>query len=262
MKRTTRYSDDLEKGIELLFFQPDTDKYDEALELIQKACDRKEPDAFYVMARCHFWEPDAFQKYGTHYHNHIREGIKAGSDLCALGAGEFGLMQEASELFLHSLQISVFKVKEMALAGSPLAQFALAGFYLEDIEKYINSEHYFTYDYPEKNNPDFLIHLQVNNAYEGFKWLLRCAECGCLPAIERVYEIYAGRSKGAVKSIIDRKMNDAIAYAERMSETFALRSGFCRLVSEDYRLMGNQAKCEEWLQRSAGYFRLAEDGNM
>lgn len=263
MGSVTRYSDELKKGIELLYFQPDADKYDEALELIQKACDRKEPDAFYAMARCYFWEPDTFQKCGIHYHRHIKEGIKAGSDLCVLGAGEFGLAGDVSDLLMYSPQISVRKVKEMAFEGSLPAQFALASFYLEDgIGRYINSAHYFTYDYPEERNSDFQIHLRANSAYEGFKWLLRAAGQGCLPAIEKTYEIYMGKFTGDAGSMIDRQVKKAFAYVEEISQTFALRSRFCLSVSEDYRLTGDQARSNEWLQKSAEYFRFAGDGKM
>ena len=260
MGRTWHYSDELEKGIELLFFQPDTDKYDEGLELIQKACSRKEPDAFYTMSRCHFWEHEAFQKYGTHYYDYIRDGIQAGSHLCVLGAGEFGLVQNVSEILPNSPQISVFKTKEMALEGNLLAQLALGSFYMENgIEKYINSGSYFTYDYPEKNNPDFLTHLRVNSAYEGVKWLLRAAGQGCLPAIEKVYEIYLSGSVVSAGSMSGQGTENAFIYAEKMSETFNLRSKFCRNVSDGYRLMGNQIKRDEWMQKAAEYFRLAEE---
>lgn len=252
MERIRYYSDELEKGMELLFFQPDTDKYEEAFELIQRACDRKEPDAFYVLSRCHSWGKEALQKDVKRFQDFIKEGIKAGSELCVLGAGENGLARDVSGVLKHSPQISVNRTKEAAFAGNVLAQYALGCFYLEDgVERYINSAHYFTYDYPEENNPDFLKHLRVNNAYEGLKWVLRAAGQGFLPAVEKAYEVYMGCSIYFGTPIIERDAEKAVAFAERMSETFVLRSDFCFHVSGGYRVAGNYQKMLEWLQRGA-----------
>ncbi len=252
MERIRYYSDELEKGIELLFLQPDNDKYEEALELIQKACDRKEPDAFYVMSRCHSWAGDLCQKYDGRYQDLLKEGIGAGSELCVLGAGECGMAHNVQDVLKHSPQISVHKVKEMAFRGNLLAQFALGSFYLENgVERYINHAYYFTDDYPEKNNPDFHKHLRVSNAYEGLKWMLRAAGQGFLPAIEKAFEVYMGCSSYFEEPMIDRDAGKAVAFAERMWEKFVLRSDFCFQISGGYRAAGRQQEMLEWLQRGA-----------
>ncbi len=250
MERTRFYSDELEKGIELLFFQPDTGRYEEAAALIQTACDRGEPDAFYVMLCYYIWGDESLQKYRSRYLDYVKKGIQAGSELCALGASENGLALDVREVLLHSPQISVRKVKEMAFAGNVLAQYALGSFYLGNgVERYVNNAYYFTYDYSEKDNPDFRIHLRVNNGHEGLKWVLRAAKWGCLPAFEKAYEVFLSGAMLYEKLVIDRDIKRAAAYVEEFQITYKLRGDFCARVGDGYQADGNMQKVQEWLQR-------------
>ncbi len=249
MERTGFYSDELEKGIELLFFQDDSEKYDEAVQLFQTACGRKEPDAFYMMMLCYVWEGEKLRGKMGRYGDYARDGIAAGSDLCVLGAGADYMINEVSSVLRHSVQISVSRIKAMALAGNLMAQYVLGCFYLEDgAGRFIKCSRYFTEDNPEKDNQDFLIHLRVNCAHEGLKWVLRAAKRGFLPAVEKVFAVYYRESK-AHRPMIDRSAEKAFAYVEEMAETFKMRGEFDFTVSQAYGETENWKKAKEWLQK-------------
>ncbi|MCM1113783.1 MAG: sel1 repeat family protein [Muribaculum sp.] len=249
MKRTGFYSDELEKGIELLFFQADSEKYDEAVQLLQTACSRKEPDAFYMMMLCSVWGGEELRGKIGRYGDYAREGVRAGSELCVLGAGADYMINEVSSILLHSVQISVNKVKDMAFEGNPMAQYVLGCFYLEDgVGRFIKCARYFTEDHPEQDNQDFLIHLRVNCAYEGLKWVLRAARRGCLPAVEKAYAVYQRESK-AHRPMIDRAGEKASAYAEEMAAGLEMRGEFDFTVGQAYEEKEDWEKAREWLQK-------------
>lgn len=183
MKRTAFYSNEMEKAIDILFFQSDTERYNESLKLIQDACSRGEADAFYLMMRCYTLNLPGLSENISLEPDYVKKGIRLGSDICVLEAASNDIIGALKDELLHSPQVSVYNVKEMALAGNVMAQYVLGKFYLEDgVEKCINHAYYFTEDYPEKNNPDFLTHLKVNSEYNGMKWMFRAAKQGCLPA--------------------------------------------------------------------------------
>lgn len=250
MERTRFYSDELEKGIELLFFQPDTSRYEEAAALIQAACDRGEPDAFYMMLCYYIWGDVSLQKHRSRYLDYVKKGIQAGSELCVLGAAGNGLALDVRDVLLHSPQISARKAKEMAFAGNVIAQYALGDFYLGNgVERCINNAYYFTYDYPEKDNSDFRIHLRVNNGYEGLKWVMRAAKWGCLPAFEKAYEVFLSGAMLYESLVIDRDIKRAAAYVEDFQTAYELRGDFCARIGDGYQADGNMQKVQEWLQR-------------
>lgn len=63
------YSDTLEKGIRLLYFQADPSQYPRGIKLLEQAVQAEEPDAFYFLARCYAWEdgnvPEDIKKHAV-----------------------------------------------------------------------------------------------------------------------------------------------------------------------------------------------------
>lgn len=231
------YSDELEKGVMLLYFQRDPEKYAEGVSLIEQAVEKEEPDAFYFLARCYAWGDGNVEQNDDRAIELSRRGIELGSDLCVLGADRFdGLRGELEAAMHHSLEDSFEAVKQQASAGDPMAQYAVGLFYYwQDISKLQRPSSQAEYD---KN--------EIENSREAHKWFRMAARCGCIPAFRNVYYSFANGGNGVQKNI-----QAALAFAEEAKDWVDLTGEFCRSVSLEYKELNNPQRRIAWLERAA-----------
>lgn len=195
------YSDTLEKGIHILYFQSDKSKYPEGVKLIEEAVDLREPDAYYFLARCYAWGDGNVEENMTKARLLSKQGIDLGSDICVLGADRFsGLTAEIKSSMKHSLYESFEAVKSMAESGNPMAQYAIGLFYFwQDV----------TEIQQPKSQQEYSV-LKAKNALESHKWFKMAATQGCIPAFRNVYASLRDGKNGIVKDL-----KAAIDYAEK-----------------------------------------------
>ena len=231
------YSDELEKGVMLLYFQRDPEKYAEGVSLIEQAVEKEEPDAFYFLARCYAWGDGNVESDDDKAIELSRRGIELGSDLCVLGADRFGGLRGALEAAMHhSLAESFEAVKRQAEAGDPMAQYAVGLFYYwQDISALQRPSSQAEYDRNE-----------IENSKEAHKWFRMAARCGCLPAFRNVYYSFANGGNGVQKNI-----QAALAFAEEAKDWVDLTGEFCRSVSIEYKELNNPQRRIAWLERAA-----------
>lgn len=235
------YSEELEQGIRLLYFQTDTEEYAEGVKLIEQAAANDEADAYYFLARCYAWgdgnvpddEEKAIQLSKT--------GIKLGSDLCVLGAKRFdGLHGELEEAMHHSLADSFEAVKKRAKEGDVMAQYAVGLFYYwQDVSVLQKPETQEEYD-----------HNEVMNGNESHKWFRMAARSGCIPAYQNVYRSLANGGNGILKDIAA-----AVAFAEEVKDFVQISGENCYDVSYDYGELKKYEQQRIWAERGAA------DGN-
>lgn len=236
------YSDTLEQGLLLLYFQPDKAKYPKGLELIQKAADAGEPDAFYFLARCYAWGDGNMKADEKKARRLSKEGIELGSDLCVLGADRFnGLKGDVAAAMKHSLADSFEAVKQKAMAGDPMAQYAVALFYFwgdiveicpprpgQSIEKY-----------------------ETENSLESHRWYRMAARQGCIPALENLYISLRDGVNG-----IPKNKQAALAVAEELVPYVNIHGWLYRNIGNMYADLGNGAKAMKWYEE--GINRLGD----
>lgn len=227
------YSDELEKGIELLYFQHDTSKYEEAIKLIQQACDNQEPDAYYIMARCYAWGDGNVKGNEANAIAYSQKGIQLGSDLCVLGADRFDELAKMQPYMTHSLEDSFHAVKEMAEAGNPVAQYAVALFYYwgDAIE------------IQEWDSHSDLEKLEKKNGRESIKWYKMAAEQGHISAFKNLYISTHEGSNG-----VPHKPELAFSYAESFKDKVQIPPELCYSISCDYEDDYEPEKSIEWMK--------------
>lgn len=228
------YSDELEKGIELLYFQTDSSKYAEGVRLMERACENKEPDAFYFMARCYAWGNGNVNCNDAKAVEYSRQGAALGSDLCIIGADRFGELKKLEGYMQHSLQEAVDAVKEMALAGNPMAQYAVGLFYYWGDAISIQGW----------STKEELDELEKVNGPEGVRWFKMAARQGCIPAFQNVYISTRNGSNGVPKDV-----RAALAFAEEMRDMAPIPVDMYDMIGNDYENEKNTAKQIEWYER-------------
>ena len=231
------YSDELERGIMLLYFQPDASKYPEGVELIKKAAEKEEPDAFYFLARCYAWGDGGVKDSDAKAKKYSKRGIELGSDLCVLGADRFdGLHGELKAAMKHSLADSFEAVERKARSGDPMAQYAVGLFYywqdISALQKPASREEY------DRN--------EIRNGPESHKWFRMAAKCGCIPAFQNVYRSLAFGGNG-----IAQDLTAALAFVEEAKDYVKIDGSSCRSIAEQYEKLGNHALRVDWLNRGA-----------
>lgn len=227
------YSDELEKGIELLYFQSDPSKYAEGVKLVQKACDNQEPDAYYIMARCYAWGDGNVKCNDNKAISLSQKGIELGSDLCVLGADRFHELERMKPVMTRTLAESVSAVKEMAENGNAVAQYAIALFYYWGDAIGIQTW----------NSREDIARLEVQNGAESIKWYKMAAEQGHLPAFRNLYVSTYNGENGVKKDI-----NLAFSYAETYKDKVQLSHDFCYTIARDYQSVKNYEKANKWLE--------------
>lgn len=228
------YSDELEKGIELLYFQTDSSRYAEGVRLIERACQNKEPDAFYFMARCYAWGNGNVESDDAKAIEYSRQGAALGSDLCIIGAERFGELKKLDGYMQHSLQEAIDAVKEMALAGNPMAQYAVGLFYYWGDAVFLQGW----------STTQELDELEMVNGPEGVRWFKMAAKQGCIPAFQNVYISTRNGSNGVPKDV-----RAALAFAEEMKDTVQIPIDMYDMIGNDYEKEKDTARQIEWYEK-------------
>lgn len=234
------YSDEVEQALLLLYFQPDESKYPEAVRLLERAVEREEPDAFYYLARCYAWGDGNVEDDEEKAIRLSKRGIELGSDLCVLGADRFdGLNGDLAAAMHHSLADSLEIVKQKALAGDPMAQYAVALFY-------------FWGDIIEIAPPrpgQSIDAYEAANAVESHKWYRMAADQGCIPAFRNVFVSLCDGVNGTRQ---DKRA--ALAYAEQMKARVNFDGKLYRNIAGEYEELGNGRMAAQWYEE--GLMRL------
>lgn len=226
------YSDELEKGIELLYQQRDTSKYREAVSLIKKAVAKDEPDAYYVLARCYAWGDSGLPDSKENDKKALelsQKGAKLGSSLAILGADRFSRLKEVEPFMKVTHEQAFEEAVRMAESGNALAMYAVGLVYfwgdIVALQKYA-------------------LPSRKDNSVEGVKWFDRAADKGFIPAFRNAY---ISRRDGTNGVPID------LAAAVRLVENV---QGHCEIparlygnIGNDYDKLGFKDKMIEWYQR-------------
>lgn len=228
------YSDELTRGIELLYCQSDTSKYPEAMRLIEMAAQRDEPDAYYVLARCYAWGDCGYQDSKENDLKALelsKKGTELGSALCVLGADRFSEL-DAMKPYMKGTHEQAFEaVVQQADSGNAMAMYAVGLVYywgdILSLPKY------------DKNSVEA-------NSLEGIKWFDKASMAGFMPALRNSFN-------SRINGNNDVKINKegAIAFLESVE-------GYCQVPINMHTTIGNcysdlkrYDKMIEWYKKGA-----------
>lgn len=226
------YSEQLNEGIRLLYFQTDASLYPKAMPLLEQAAAANEPDAFYVLARCYAWGdsglPDSRENDQKALEYSMR-GAQLGSCLCILGADRFGRLGAIKPGMKMSHEEAFAAALKMAEAGNPLAMYAVGLVYFwGDIRKL----------------PAYKLPTPEANAMESLKWFDRAAELGFVPAFRNGY---LSRRKG--ENSVPKDLAGALVLVEKVQDRCAIPSILCSNIGNDYDTFGQKDKMIYWYER-------------
>lgn len=225
------YSDTLEKGIRLLYFQADPARFPQGVKLVEQAVQAGEPDAYYYLARCYAWEDGNVKEDSRKARELSKEGIALGSDLCVLGADRMNALKgEVKAAMRHSLRDSFDAVMKMAEAGDPMAQYAIGLFYFW-------GDMLMNFQRPSKE--DFA-RCERENAKEALKWFRLSAEQGCIPAFRNAFN---GVRNGI--NSIPKDPKEALRWAETVKDKVDMREYFYSMVVE-YQNQKDYGNANRW----------------
>ena len=88
------YSDTLEEGVRLIYFQADPALFPRGVNLVEQAVEAGEPNAYYYLARCYAWGDGNVKEDERRAKELYKKGIALGSDLCVLGADRMNALNE------------------------------------------------------------------------------------------------------------------------------------------------------------------------
>lgn len=226
------YSNELEKGIKLLYHQNDKSKFPEAVSLIEKAAANDEPDAYYVLARCYAWGDSGLPDNKENDKKALelsQRGAELGSSLAILGADRFSRLKDVQPFMKVTHEQAFEEAVSMAKSGNALAMYAVGLVY-------------FWGDIVEL--PKYALPTRKDNSVEGVKWFDKAADKGFIPAFKNAY---ISRRDGTNGVPID------IAAAVRLVE---IVQGHCEIpprfysnIGNDYDKLGQKAQMIEWYQR-------------
>lgn len=216
------YSDTLEEGVRLIYFQADPALFPQGVKLVEQAVVAGEPDAYYYLARCYAWEDGNVEGDERKAKELYKKGIALGSDLCVLGADRMGaLNEEMKAVMVRSLRESYDAVLKMAEAGDPMAQYTVGLFYFW-------GDMLFRFQKPSKEEFD---RCEKENALVALKWFCRSAEQGCIPAFRNAFN----GMRGGINSI-PKDPKEALRWAESVKDKVDMRDYYYSMVVEYQRL--------------------------
>lgn len=213
------YSDTLEKGIRLLYFQADPQKFPEGVRYVEQAVQAGEPDAYYYLARCYAWE-DGNVKEDIHKAKNLsKKGIELGSDLAVLGADRMDQLKgDVKAAMRRPLRESFDAVLRAAQAGDPMSQYAIGLFYFWG-DMMIHFQH------PESQEQ--YARYEKENAAESLKWFRLSAEQGCIPAFRNAFNSVRNGLNGVKKD-----PNEAVHWAEMVKDKVDMRDYYLSMIRE------------------------------
>lgn len=232
------YSDELEEGIRLLYFQGDAGKYPEGVRLIEKAVENNEPDAFYFLARCYAWGDGGFGDSKANDKKAIelsKRGAELGSSLAVLGADRFSKLEEVLP-YMNFTHLEAFEnVMGMANEGNAMAMYAVGlVYYWGDVIEL----------------PKYDLHSRKDNSLVAMRWFERAAELGCIPAF---INAYVARSDG--KNDVPKDIAASLDFVERVKDKCQIPVMQFVNIGNDYEQIGRLDKMIEW------YIRGVEGGD-
>lgn len=232
------YSDELEEGMRLLYFQRDESKYPEGVRLIEKAVENNEPDAFYFLARCYAWGDGGFEDSKENDAKALelsKRGAELGSSLAVLGADRFGKL-EAVLPYMSCTHLEAFEnVMHMANEGNAMAMYAVGlVYYWGDVIEL----------------PKYNLRSEKDNCLVALRWFERAAAEGCIPAFRNAYVVRRGGQNGMPQDI-----PSALSFAESMKDKCQVPLAQFVGIGNDYERIGRLDKMIEW------YLRGMESGD-
>mgnify|MGYP001046983514 CR=1 FL=1 len=228
------YSNDLERGIQLLYFQADHSKYSEGVSLIRRATEAGEADAYYFLARCYGWEDGDVQNDDRKAEELSLKGIQNNSALCVLGAERMDIFKgKLKASSPYTLKQAFDEVEKMAQAGEPMAQYAVGLFYfwgdmLLEIQK--------------PNDREEFIRLERENREKAAQWFRASANQGCIPSFRNLFCGFRDGKYG----VRDSKM--ALRIAEEFDTKVDCREFYCDIASE-YQEIKEYDKAISWYEK-------------
>lgn len=232
------YSDELEEGIRLLYFQGDTGKYPEGVRLIEKAVENNEPDAFYFLARCYAWGDGGFADSKENDAKALelsKRGAELGSSLAVLGADRFSKLEEVLP-YMNCTHLEAFEnVMGMANEGNAMAMYAVGlVYYWGDVI----------------GLPKYNLRSEKDNSLVAMRWFERAAAEGCIPAF---INAYVARSDG--KNSVPKDIAASLDFVERVKDKCQIPVMQFVNIGNDYERIGRLDKMIEW------YLRGVEGGD-
>lgn len=216
------YSETLQKGLRLLYFQADPARFAEGVKLLEEAVAKEEPHAFYFLARCYGWGDGNVGESSKKAKELSKRGIELGSDLCVLGADRLDILKgNIRSAMKGTLEEAYQGVLAMAEAGEPMAQYAIGLFYFW-------GDMFLNFQQPLKK--DFAT-CEKENAAQALKWFRRSAEQGCIPAFRNAFNSVRNGVNGVTKDL-----EEALRWAETVRDKVDMRDYYHSLILEYQKL--------------------------
>lgn len=230
------YSDTLQEGLRLLYFQADESKFPEGVQLLGQAVANGEPDAFYFLARCYGWGDGNVKEDERKAKQLSKQGISLGSALCVLGADRMDILKgDVKGAMSGTLEEAYQEVLGMAKDGEPMAQYAIGLFYFWG-DMLLNFQ---------KPPREEFAKYEKENAAEALKWFRRSAEQGCIPAFRNAFNSVRNGVNG-----VQQSLEEALRWAETMDGKVDMRDYYHSFVLE-YQKLKRHADAVRWCERGA-----------
>lgn len=229
------YSQTLQKGIELLYFQPFPERYPEGVQLIEQALESGEADAYFFLARCYGWGDGNIPEDERHAYLLFKAGIERGSDLCILGADRLNsLNSEVKKVMSHTLEQAVAAVQSRAEDGDPMSQWLLGSFYFwGDILLSLQKPAQEDFDKTERDN-----------AHKALEWFTAAARLGCIPAFGCVFNSLVHGQNGVAQDI-----PSALQFAESFHGDKPDLYGYYDAIAAEYAKLGQNSDAIRWYEK-------------
>lgn len=119
-----------EKGVELIWKQCDEDMFSQGLDYLEEAVRAGDPEALFFLGHCYSWGDGAVGFNDMRAYECYKEGARAGSYRCVLGALRAGRYDEnLKEIAAHTLEECYEEVLKAATEGDPFAAYQIGAAY-------------------------------------------------------------------------------------------------------------------------------------
>lgn len=228
------YSDTLNEGIHLLYFQSDPSKFPDGVKLLEQAVENEEPHAFYFLARCYGWGDGNVKDDERKAKRLSKRGIELGSSLCVLGADRMDILKgDIERAMTGSLEDAYKDVLAMAENGDPMAQYAIGLFYFwGDMLLHF-----------QKPSREQFAKCEKENAAEALKWFRRSAEQGCIPAFRNAFNSVRNGVNG-----VEMNLEEALRWAETMDGKVDMRDYYHSFIME-YQKLKRHSDAIRWCEK-------------